>query len=244
MAETPTKRFTCFSFFASICVKMPKYIKCDGSKGSCLFVALRLGLECAVLLRRVAAKDPPPESALLDGLHPAAAEAAEDLRRMICKWYSGGLDKTIASFGNYSEANASQSSRLWTRQDVLAVEMVRLGQDVPESGPERTTQALQYIKDMQSGEWGSTPEYTAFAMLSKLEIQVYQPGKAKTEEPFDGLVCVNRIRPDPCMGLIRLLYNGHSHYDLLVDDETASKLFQMCPRAPLREYRAPRAFSE
>lgn len=152
---------------------------------------------------------------------------------MICDWYSTGLHKTVEDFGNYQEPTATVASRTWIRQDVLAVEMVRLGEDIEEEGPKRLQKALEYIRHMRGHEWGSTPEYTAFAFMAKMEIHVFQPRPGKQSAQFPGLSCVNAVKPASIMGRVNLLYDGHSHYDLLLEDDAAETLLDICPSAKI-----------
>lgn len=200
-----------------------KVIKAAGN-GSCLFISLRLGLELRHVIRLIN-EGHTPTSCNLKGSCTEVMQSAEELRKMIMTWYDTGLFKDMPSLGTYTE-----NGRLWVRGDILALEMVRRGSDVPESGAARTAAMLKYIEDMRiEGTWGSTPEYTAFAMMSKLHVQVYQFQQGT-------LARVNEVGPaGPIQGIVKLLYTGGTHYDLLVDDcdsvliEANEKLASLVP---------------
>jgi hypothetical protein len=78
--------------------------------GSCLFICLRLALECIKLLsvyeqgdiERVASKG------IIDGRDEDVLKSAEELRNnYIIKWYADFLDTEIPMFGAYDEASKS-----------------------------------------------------------------------------------------------------------------------------------------
>lgn len=169
---------------------------------------------------------------LLDGHSAIVLNSAEELCQLICQWYATGLDKEIDAFGSYVNLG-----RQWCRRDILAIEMVQRGQDIPEEGPGRQKAALDYIERMRlRGTWGSTPEYTAFAFMSKLKVEVYQPQDQQcpeTPEEFKkhGLNLINTIVPTNFLGTVRLLYTGHNHYDLLLSNEDHAELKKILPIA-------------
>jgi hypothetical protein len=117
------------------------------------------------------------------------------------------------------------------------MEMVQRGRDVPEEGPVRHQLALEYLEKMKRrGTWGSTPEYTAFAFMSKLKVEVYQPQQLQsleTPEEFkqQGLNLINTVEPSLCLGTVRLLFTGTCHYDLLLTDEEYVSLKNIVPSA-------------
>jgi hypothetical protein len=200
-----------------------RIIKAAGN-GRCLFISLRLALECFTLIEIKAKGDPVPTHCI-NGHAECVVSSAETLCGMICDWYEKGLSKEVAGFGSYIT-----SGRQWTRRDILAIEMVQKGRDVPEEGSEREQAALGYIKRMrQRGSWGSTPEYTAFAFMSKLRVEVYQPAESFSKETPDefaakGLTLINAVQPIEPKGTVRLLFNGSNHYDLLLSDEDSLKI--------------------
>lgn len=210
--------------------KKMRVIQASGN-GRCLFVSLRLALECTAILS-MDRKGQCPKSVCLDGHSKTVTSSAEDLAQLICKWYSSGLDKEISSFGSYV-----QSGRQWCKRDILAMEMVQRGRDIPEDGPERHKAALDYLQKMQRpGTWGSTPEYTAFAFMSKLKVEVYQPQQSQSSEtPMEfksrGLNLINTVEPPNAVGTIRLLYNGVNHYNLLLSDEDHINIKRIVPEA-------------
>lgn len=178
------------------------------ANGSCLFTSLRLGLELHAVLAKHRSGTR-VVSACLDGRAPALLKSAEDLRAMVVQWYADNLDKEIPG----------DAPRL-KRGDLLAIEMVRHAHDVPVDGPLRTEAIQKYLAAMRrQGTWGSTPEYVAFAMMSKLSVKVFQPmGRPNGTSASLGpeVRIVDEVRLDNPTGSISLLFDGHSHYDLLV----------------------------
>jgi hypothetical protein len=86
---------------------------------------------------------------------------------------------------------------------------------------------LQYLKLMAiPGQWGSTPEYTAFAFMAKLNVQVFQPRAGSRE-----LLKVNVVDVPDSKGTIKLLYTGSNHYDLLLSDDECTTLRRAWPRS-------------
>lgn len=216
--------------------------------GSCLFISLRLGLEYTAVLK-LRDSGQPISSTCLNGFDRRIVESAENLRTLIVKWYDTGLEKEMSGYGCYVEA---ADSRKFVRGDLLAMEMVNTGHDVAEEGPERLAEMTAYLRTMKMPRtWGGAPEFTAFAFMSKLRVEVYQPitrlysleesrervKKARAdpltaESPLAaGLLCINTIEPPDCMGKVQLLYNGSTHYDLLLEDSVAEVLEKAWPAA-------------
>ena len=171
---------------------------------------------------------------------PAAAGDPADL--------SGSADVPPSGPTEAARVPPSPSSgpaRNWRRGDLLALEMIRLGRDVPDAdGPERTLCMTNYVKNMRRiGVMGGTPEYVAFAFMAKLNIQVYQQsatggaatGGATGAAGPPGYFIVNSVQPPAACGTIRLLYNGVNHYDLLVAPEDASDILSLWPDSKLRQ---------
>lgn len=203
-----------------------KVIKAEGN-GSCLFISLRLALECVTVLKKARDGETVP-SAVIDGSDERVLKSADSMRTLIVKWYHSGLDRDVPGLGSYVQATESSSGRTWRRGDILAMEMVRAAKDVPEEGLERIAAMLKYLDIMKlRSTWGGTPEYTAFAILSKLTVEVYQPAS------HGGLMLVDKATPENSMGLIKLLFNGHSHYDLLLSDADATDLLNAWPCAKI-----------
>lgn len=200
-----------------------RVIKAAGN-GRCLFISLRLALECFTLIDLQQRSQETP-TYCINGHADCVIKSAETLCGMICDWYQNGLMKVVAGFGSYIS-----SGRSWVRRDILAIEMVQRGRDVPEEGPDRDKAAYGYLKRMrQRGSWGSTPEYTAFAFMSKLRVEVYQPADSFSKETPDefaakGLTLINTVEPVDPKGTIRILFNGSNHYDLLLSNEDTEKL--------------------
>lgn len=200
-----------------------RVIKAAGN-GRCLFISLRLALECFTLIDMEARSEPVPVHCI-NGRADCVIKSAETLAGMICDWYQNNMAKEVVGFGSYIS-----SGRAWVRRDLIAIEMVQKGRDVPEDGPERESAALKYLAKMrQRGSWGSTPEYTAFAFMSKLRVEVYQPADLFSKETPDefarkGLTLINIVEPLGHKGTVRILFNGSNHYDLLLSEEDSEKL--------------------
>lgn len=211
--------------------------------GSCLFICLRLALECIKLLsvyqqgdiERIASKG------IIDGRDEDVLKSAEELRNnYIIKWYSDFLDTEIPMFGSYDEA----SKTAWKRGDIIANEINNLrglvdsdgnviwrnGQDIPTEPEERNKLLRSYLHHMSSRTgrrtWGGQPEYTAFAFMTKLTVQVWVQQRGD-------LVMRNEIVPPGSTNIVKLLFSGQNHYDLLLEDDDAEKLIKILPRAKI-----------
>jgi len=204
-----------------------RVIKASGN-GSCLFISLRLALEYLKVLKVSAEASQSLRSAILDGHDSKVLASAEGLRELVVLWYRSYLDTVVPGFGQYTQSTETAKGREWLRGDILAIEMVRANHDVPEDGPARQDAMLKYLDRMsRRGEWGSTPEYTAFAFMAKLTVEVYQAGQDGT------LAMINSVKPEKSLGTIKLLYSGRCHYDLLLDDATAADVLQAWPQAKI-----------
>ena len=183
--------------------------------GSCLFICLRLALEYHKILSATEG----PASAVVDGYSPIILKSAEDLRNIIVKWYSGPFaKKTIPSFGPFTE----KDGREWIREDILLAETA----DANGSNEDRTKAYLAKIA--MPYKWGGTPEYTAFAFMSKLKVEVYQRAELSSD-----LVLVNAVDIPNSLGTTKLLYSGRNHYNLLLDDQEAQSLLKKWPDSKL-----------
>lgn len=227
--------------------------------GSCLFISLRLGLECLTLLQHI--KEGRVVKGLVNGYHPAVLKSSEDLRNdIIIKWFLHGLDKPIPGFGHFDEAKKT----LWTRGDILLVEAHNIEelnepmavvrpktsggasggatehQDVCSVTEEPTTDErtanekratqMKYLSFMQSSPgrrpWGGQAEYTAFALIAKLTIEVYVFG---LENGKRILVKYNEVKSPESTGTISLMFTGRNHYDLLLTDDDFLALQKVVP---------------
>jgi hypothetical protein len=209
--------------------------------GSCLFIALRLGLESSKLL-----KEKIPGAGLLDGFDNRVVDSAERLRMMIVDWYSNGLSKTIPGFESNGESTPGKDGTVesaWTRCDLIAMESSNLtSQDIPNPGPERLALALRYLDHMKKlRTWGGAPEYTAFSYMSKLNVEVYvieDPtnfGTNCTTSNNANLRLRQNIAQKNSLGTVRLLFTGSSHYDLLLSDSDAHEIMSLLPATKLKK---------
>lgn len=183
--------------------------------GSCLFISMRLGIE---LLKILELEKP----GVLNGRDGRILKSSEDLREIIVSWYYNGLEKTVDSFGSYTEASAA----MWTREDIIANELHNLSsKDVPEKGPERRKAVLSYLDIMKkTGTWGGTPEYTALALIAKCNITVYCDNKV-----------ISSIKTNDSLKTILLRFSGRNHYDLLITDDQADALKRIMPHLSLQD---------
>lgn len=139
--------------------------------GSCLFTSLRICMELNYLLSKIDSGEP-PDHFVLDGHHDNMLKASFNMRLKIVDWFRKRLDQSVPQLGNYIEGPLA---RPYVRGDLLALEMVRSGKDVPENGAERESIILKYLVDMSAPDrWGSTPEYTAAACMTGKTINIWQ----------------------------------------------------------------------
>ena len=216
-----------------------KMVRAAGN-GSCLFISLRLGLEMLTLLKM---KDEGQkiEHGIIDGHNSAVLESAENLRNdIIIQWFQNGLDKTVPSFGVID----FKSQKLWTRGDIIVMETANLTErDAPEEPEKRLELQKAYLKhmyaekvyrpggrvDYKTRNWGGQAEYTAFALISKVTVEVWHMTRK-------GLVKHNEIVPPGSTGTFKILFSGKNHYDLLLSNEEASKIKTIVPEAKISSF--------
>jgi hypothetical protein len=172
--------------------------------GSCLFIAMRMGLELLSIekLARTGTWDARMKN--FGGTSDLAHNEAETLRKLVCKFYE---------------------PRHWTidvepgvtRKDILLRELANNECATDED-------IMEYLQHMKlPGRWGSQPEYIAFACMAMCSVEVYVPLSS-------GLVLrdtfVHHAAEKPC---VKLLFTG-CHYDLLVDEDVASVIESIEPR--------------
>ena len=130
---------------------------------------MRLTLEAGHLTTKINAGDPPPFF-LLSGTDRAMESAGHSLRSKCVEWFRRRLDSPVPQLGQYV-----QNGRLYVRGDLPALEMVKKGKDVPEEGDGRKAAIMNYLEDMsKSFTWGSSPEYTAVAIMTGKQVNVWQ----------------------------------------------------------------------
>lgn len=207
------------------------------SNGSCLFISLRLGLEVLKLLSFKSSAETTLDtriSCILDGENPKVLQSAEDLRnKIIIKWYENGLDKEIPEFGYFDET----TKRPWTRGDLITMESANIkilsgnSGDIPESVEGRREMQKRYLHYLASNNkhgknWGGTAEYTAFALIAKVTVEVWIRERSEYKKH-------SQIVPEKTTGTIKLLFNGHNHYDLLLDDQEAEDILIFTKKAKI-----------
>jgi hypothetical protein len=75
----------------------------------------------------------------------------------------------MPQLGHYDET----SKRPFKRSDLLALEAIRHGKDVPEEGPGREAIVQQVLATMKrEGTWASTPEYIALSIFTKCHVEI------------------------------------------------------------------------
>lgn len=171
--------------------------------GSCLFIALRMGLE--LLSIETLARNGTYDSRMKNfgGTSDLAHREAETLRKLVCKFYEPGHWHIEVEPGV-------------TRKDILLRELAN-------NECASDDDILEYLRYMKlPGRWGSQPEYIAFACMAMCGVEVYVTLSS-------GLVLrdtfVHHSADKPC---VKLLFTG-CHYDLLVDEDTAAAVESMEP---------------
>ena len=199
--------------------------------GSCLFISLRLGLEYTVIVSMHAKSQCSLSQGILDGNHPKVLYSAEELRNdIILKWFENGLQKPL---GNGFELFEDKQ---WTRGDLLIMEASNVPQlcsgDIPKQPEERLALQMKYLKYMNSSRghkaWGGQPEYTAFAIIAKLTIEIW------ALESDGRFIKQHEFIPEESTGKIKLLFSGSNHYDFLLDDEEAELIRKIMPQVKLK----------
>lgn len=211
--------------------------------GGCLFTSLRLSLELRHVLAGIANGTAPPRFNL-DGHHSSVVTSGFLLRQRICDWFRIGLNEDVPMLGMYIEKGPD--ARPWKRGDLLAMEMVKGDVDIPENGEERQTCMMKYLlKMMNPSCWGGTPEYTAAAVITGCNLEIYQAGEVISSIPQESTFT------------IKLLFNERArHYECLLTTEQISSLrthygeqvvSQCCPSLithPVFEYEMVENYSE
>jgi hypothetical protein len=156
--------------FKALQPKTPRFYRIPvAGKGACLFISARLVLEMGHLNNQIDAGTP-SECFLLDGKHEAMEAAGQSLRGKCVEWFRRRISSPIPQLGHYI-----QNGRQYVRGDLPALEMVRNGKDIPEDGPERLNAILEYLAEMAMPyTWGSSPEYTAVAMMTGKIVNIWQ----------------------------------------------------------------------
>ena len=209
------------------------YVRIQASpNGSCLFISLRLALECNKVLDTpiFSSEEPNPcARAVINGQDPRVLKSSENLRSLIVQWYQRHLAREVPDLGTYVH-----NGRAWNRGDLIAVEMISKQGDIPDepNDPKRISAMHQYLTHIQRGAWGSTPEYTAFAFMANCIVEVYQVQTNALEcsnPEVQPVFLINCVRPTDATRTVKLLYSGHNHYDLLVSQEEKQALLIRVP---------------
>lgn len=218
------------------------------ANGSCLFISLRIGLEVLKLLSLNLTHATEPINCILDGENPKVLQSAEDLRnKIIIKWFENGIDKEIPGFGFFDES----AKRPWTRGDLLTMEAANIKElsgrsgDIPESAEDCRALQKKYLKYLASDNkfrknWGGTAEYTAFALIAKITVEVWVATDLTVVEDSTNprtrpseYKKHSQIVPENTTGTIKLLFNGQNHYDLLLENNEAEYLLSFTRKAKI-----------
>lgn len=175
-----------------------KRVKCC-PYGACLFIALRMGFEWNGIVDLLKQGRRDDRALNFNGLSHLAQDQGHLVRKLVCKFYS--------------KPNWAHDTPFGTRRSILERELSKEVVDVTDADIER------YVRDMEhSSEWGSTPEYLAFAIMAQASIKVY----AGTHDLFlMDEVCLTDT--DIC------LYFTGNHYDLLVRTDDAARVVEAYP---------------
>jgi hypothetical protein len=170
-------------------------------QGACGFISLRTALELHRVLDNIERGQKTPF--VMNGYDADMMLEAFKLRTSVVGFYLSDLQAEVPQLGDYTFGG-----RMWRRIDLLALEMVKSGKDVPEEGPEREKLALQYLKAMSMpGAWMSTPEYTATALMAKKKVVVYQNGAE-----------INSVNEE-CGGRPLNLFFRGNHYEAIITEQ-------------------------
>lgn len=173
--------------------------------GSCFYIAARMAIEILEIQKRLDNGAGLPTTTRLDGQHDEIVSSAEDLRSLICEWQHRGLYTSVPQLGHQD----ASKGRLFTRGDLLALEKVRLGDDVSEKGSSRLMSILSVLAEMRrERSWASTPEQIALAALAKANVNI----QGRTH---GSLRLCDRVHWNSDCKEINLLFHN-SHQDLLV----------------------------
>ena len=211
--------------------------------GSCFQIACRLGIELLEIEKRFLDNaSEKPSTTNLNGFSLEVTSSAEDLRKLVVLWYSSGLSKEVPSLGHFDET----SKRLFCRGDLLALEAIRQGLDVEESGPKRVEIIQSMIRMMKrEGSWASTPEYIAVSHLTNCNIKVWNIDRAKENSPMgssptrkslivrDVATSCSSTDPGSVIPCMHLIFD-HEHQDVLVTERQKSILLEWFPQQAAR----------
>ena len=194
-------------------------------------ISIRVSMEALYVVNKILASET-PEVFVLDGRNPAMVRAALKVRINIVEWYRRFLTREVKELGFYTA-----NGRLWQRGDLLALEMVRKGSDVSESGPARERKMLEYLDEMsRRGSWGSTPEVQAAACMTKRTIHTWQRMSGKLCKINSAHGTCDPLTEDGQYNLIFSESGNHydalipaEHYNLLKKTYGPSKVAHMIP---------------
>ena len=145
-------------------------------KGNCLFISIRILIELNYILNKIDNGEP-VSTISINGYDKELIEAAQRTRRKIVKWFSKKPEKEVPQLGNFVEG---ENARPWKRSDLIAMEMVNRGKDIPENGPERENAIREYLEFMSKcTSWGGTPECFAAAAMTGKTLNTWQPDENK-----------------------------------------------------------------
>jgi len=169
--------------------------------GACGFISLCTGLEIHRVLDKLQSGEM-VDDFLIDGHHDDMLAAALKMRTTVLGYFFKDIHAEIPELGDYTVGG-----RKWRRIDLLALEMVKKGIDIPEDGAAREKEAMRYLKAMSAPcSWMSTPEYTAVALMTMKKVVVYQ-----------GTREINSVNDLP--GRPLNLYFRENHYEAIITEE-------------------------
>ena len=135
-----------------------KYTVTISGNGACLFLTLRLCLEITASYKSET------ENLCFLGFCDHLMADAKRLRDRIVDWYEDE-DASVPQLGRFDE----KSGTLWRRKTIVDTELAKTGSAAT---PELRKAYLEKMR--HTTVWGSTPEYTAFALLSGRAVMVWQ----------------------------------------------------------------------
>jgi len=182
--------------------------------GSCLYISLLIGIQIVQKLN-----DATTSYEELNGFSHSIQKKAQSLRLLLRDWFYHNLDSEIQGYGPLGDSKC-------TRGDILLLES-----EIDETTEEKfktdpalkRAYMLRYLETIKRyNAWASTPEYIAFAYISKINIKVWQL------HPDKSYFLVNEVRVTledaNDSNTIHLLYSGSCHYDVYIPDSQESLL--------------------
>jgi hypothetical protein len=216
------------------------YVLPAKGNGACCFISLRLTVEVEEAMRcahRLLDDVEGIEESLsidlpqLSGHNDTIVAEGAYVRKCIVEWYLAKTHLEVPEMGLFTEGG-----KTWTRGDILDMEMIRMGKDLPQRAEDRFDLRQAYLNNMlRENVWGSVPEWVAFSMIRKRTVITYQwdssttrlrevdrGGKCFLRPPLFDPACVEaQWPPAPIEKLPTPMFSSSKLCDANDDDLTA-----------------------